>query len=400
MSAPLAPVAPPAPAVAPVPAPAAAPEPRGLAKASAEFARLRALPAEPAPPPAEPAPEVPPGELPPAEPVEGAEPPAPPAEGAEVPPVEAEPAAPTEVVVSLPGRKPGDPPLEIVVDDPAVANRLEQIVNDGMRRDEFNRQMEAVNKRAADVDAFDDAFRIDPIGVVLQRTAPEHLVNMAKALLTDEAVLTALAEDPLFASAIEWDEDKLALASARIQTLRYELKEQVAQLRDARKTHAQFAEQVVGAIERIVPKTWSESQADQFVEDALADVRNYLGRSGQRAFDLSDLPLVLQRRLRASGLDPMTVAQRLALPADAAAPTSRTAPAPRTPPAPAPAGAAPVKTAAELKQAAEARARATAIPTGAHGAPVAAGTPLAPPPKGSGLAGAKAYLDKLRGRKT
>lgn len=312
----------------------------------------------------------------------------------EVPPTEA------EIVVVLPARGEGEAELEIVVSDQNTADRINTLRAGAMRREEYNRRLASVERAQAEVAAFDDAISIDPIGVVMERMGGENKVHTLKALLTDPEVLAVLSQDELFAGAIQWDETALALATERVKNLRYEIRDRLSAVHSTRSARQKLAGDVLAVIERIPPAGWSEDQADQFVSDAFNDVKEYIARHGHQTFALDDLPLVLQRRLRSLGMNPLEVSQRLAAePKDGGGGGSKVAPAAAPSPERPAAQPRQVKTAAELKAAALAREKAAAIPTGAHGAPVAGGPGLQPPPKGSGLAGAKKILDGLRGRK-
>jgi len=392
------PVALPAPVV---PAPVAPQPPvlTGLQKASedarqmiADRAAAQATAAATAPDPLHPAPEAPPAAPAP----EGEAPPAPP----EAPPEDAAPLAP-EIVVAIPGRTDGEPALELVLADPTLAaqvnERLNTMQNDRMRREEFKRQMQGVESARSERAAFDDAITIDPVGVVMERMGEENRVYAAKALLTDPAVLAALAADELFADTLQWDEGRLALATERMKNVRHDLRDRLTVAHTTRSARQKTAGDVLAAIERIPPATWNEEQTEQFVEDCFTDVKDFISRHGHQAFRLDDLPLVLQRRLRAMGMNPLDVAARIADAGNGDGQVRPSTPAAASPPVPLASPPRQVRTAAELKTAAIAREKGAAIPTGAHGAPVVGGTGLQPPPKGSGLAGAAEAIKRLAG---
>jgi hypothetical protein len=105
--------------------------------------------------------------------------------------------------------------------------------------------------------------------------------------------------------------------------------------------------------------------------------------------ELDELPLVLKRRLLTLGISPVQAAERMAR-QDSATPGNGSSPAPKAPTTPKPA-----LTAAELKAKVTARAKAAAIPSGAHGAPVASGEPIEGHKKGTGLKGSLDRLQKL-----
>lgn len=307
---------------------------------------------------------------------------------------EAAAAGAAELVVELPGARPEDLPMEIVVDDQKTYERLQQLRNDGMRRQEFNRQMETVREREAQVALFDEEIQTDPIGIVLEHMPEALRVDALKALLTDDKALELLLADEDFADSVTWDPAKRALAKSKVLNRRYEIREEGRKRADLVRRNAQWAREVVSAVDRMVPETWNEDQLSQFSDDAQRDVMAYIREHKGQPFDVADLPLVLGRRLRAVGINPIEAAERLARKEgdgkgtrSAAPGKSRAATPPKKPP-----------TAAELKKTASARARAAAIPTGAHGAPVAGEPGIERPPKGSGLAGATAFLNKLRGR--
>jgi len=155
---------------------------------------------------------------------------------------------------------PGDPQrdeedLDIEVTDPAVADRLARLKNDGLRRNEFQRRMKDVTAKESEIKAIEIEMATNPVGFLLERLAPARQLDVARALIAQN--FEALAPD------IEkyWTDEaerKLTLA---------EIKESMIEARRA--AEAQTAQQhqvmqVVQTVHDLIPEQAPESDAEEF----------------------------------------------------------------------------------------------------------------------------------------
>lgn len=311
----------------PAAAPAAAPEPThrqtpieaalAQARANLEAGRPLVRPSEPAaetpPPPAEETPpaaeETPPeGETPPPE---GETPPEPEGEAEAPPEGEEKPEGeetPPELVVELPGRRPGDQPFEIVVDDVQTAERLRQMVNSSMRREQYNEAMQEVERSQAELRAVEEQISVDPAGFILDHLPEETQIEVAMSILTKPEVWERLQGD---VTAFD-DPDRLELARARLESQRYKKREERKALNEETKAAQKNAAEIKKALTKLVPDNLTEEQEELFLQDALQAVQQHVLRTNARRLEVADLPLVLAARLRAYGVDPTTAAGKLA----------------------------------------------------------------------------------------
>jgi hypothetical protein len=320
MTSPATPAPPPA-------APAAAPEPQthhqspieaALAAARANLEAGRPLiptptsapapaPAAEAPPPEAEAPPAPEAEKPP----EGEEAPPPPPEGEEAPPEgeETPEEAPSpDLVVELPGRRPGDDPFEIVVDDVQTAERLRQMVNSAMRRDQYNEAMAEVERSQAELRAVEEQITLDPAGFILDHLPEDTQIEVAMSILTKSDIWERLQAD---VTAFD-DPDRLELARARLESQRYKKREERKALNEETKAAQKNATEIKRALTKLVPANLTEEQEELFLQDALQAVQKHVLRTNVRRLEVADLPLVLAARLRAYGVDPTSAAAKLA----------------------------------------------------------------------------------------
>lgn len=350
-----------------------------------------APPAAPTPtedPALDPAPEPGPDGQPPAE--EGAEPeggaPAaePTADAGDVP---AEP-----VKVSLPGRRPGDPDMEITVDDPEVAEALQRQRNGYMRGEEVKVERDALAKERAEQEEFADLVASDPVAFLTQHVPVDIRAETALSLLTDPKVWDLIRDD---LPALLESEEKLELARAKLEVRRRDNRDMLRDRSVARTAARQEARTISEALESVIPEGLNEAQGERFVKDALRDLAAYQKRTGA-GIQTRDLPLLLADRFEALGVDPTQVAVALARRAAGEQVTrpagSAPRPAPRLAKAPVP-GQAPQVTGKSLVAAQARKVAAAAVPPPGAATPSAAAGPQIP--KGANV---KEALAAMRAR--
>lgn len=125
---------------------------------------------------------------------------------AEVHPAPAAPEATvtTDFVVAIPGRRPDEAPIDLVVPDRETADRVRQLVRSGLRREEFNRAQESLDRQRQELALVEEHLDIDPIGFLLDRVRPEIQVDLAGHLLTIPEVAAAVSQE-----LADWRDDEV-----------------------------------------------------------------------------------------------------------------------------------------------------------------------------------------------
>jgi len=296
----------------------------------------------------------------PAKPEEGAESKP---EGEEVKEGEETAEAKAEFVAEIPGRRPGEEPIKLAVEDAETLERINQALKGGLRRDEFARSMEAVTRQREELDLVEQHLELDPIGFLAERVKPDLQVELVRHLLSLPNVYEAVTAD-----LEEWqDPDKARARRAELGKDRADRSRQtereLAQISAVREQGRKIRD----TVEAIVPADMSEDEAALFRDDALTDVANWC-RANPKVARLrpEDVIGILERRLRHHGLTPESALAGLSSGqplrrATAAAP--KKALAPSTPDVP-----TALATGAKLKQASVDRREAAAIPGAGAGA--------------------------------
>lgn len=346
-------------------------------------------------PPAAPTPTEDPAPDPTIEPGPDGQPPA--EEGADVP-EGGEPApdagdVPVEPVkVSLPGRRPGDPDMEITVDDPEVAEALQRQRNGYLRGEEVKVERDALAKERAEQEEFADLVASDPVAFLTQQVPVDIRAETALSLLTDPKVWDLIKDD---LPALLESEEKLELARAKLEVRRRDNRDMLRDRSVARTAARQEARTISEALESVIPEGLNEAQGERFVKDALRDLAAYQKRTGA-GIQTRDLPLLLADRFESLGVDPTQVAVALARKAAGEQSTrpagSAPRPAPRLAKAPVP-GQAPQVTGKSLVAAQARKVAAAAVPPPGAATPSAAAGPQIP--KGANV---KEALAAMRAR--
>lgn len=166
------------------------------------------------------------------------------------------------VLVSLPSGKDGEPEIEIALDGEnaeRIAERIAFLKNNGMRKQEFQKRLDAVERREGEVEQF----------VAAMETVPEMIVGNLNPAIRDR-IFRALLPQYIEQSPElieQWYNDpaarRLGLAELRESTV--EGREQLSQ----RTTAAERARSVVKAVENLIPAHASDQDAEDFRADSL-----------------------------------------------------------------------------------------------------------------------------------
>lgn len=287
--------------------------------------------------------------------------------------------APAPTVIALPGRRDGDPDLEIEVSDPEVAEALQRQRNGYQRGEQLKQERAAIEKDKAERADFVALIEQDPVAFVTKYIQPELQAETAMYLLTQPAVwervqahLDTMLQDP---SALE-------VTRSQLEVARYQARDRIAQSRVEREQSTANVQRVVEAVHTLVPQGLTPDQAEVFHRDCLGDLSHYARVNHLNNLTEFQIMDALSSRLRAYRINPFTAAASFA---DPGAPSSngRSSPSPATPPrpsAPAPAAQAAVPGRRDALKAIARRVNAAAVPAPGQATPSAAS---ATPTKGS-----------------
>lgn len=303
---------------------------------------------------------------------------------------EAEPTVEEAAVrVTLPGDTQRDEEdLDIEVTDPAIAERLARLKNDGMRRNEFQRRIGEVATRESKLKEVEVSMATNPVGFMLDRITPARQIEVARALMAQH--FEALAPD---IEKFWYDESERKLALA-------DIKESTIEARRTTESEVQYQaqiQQVIQTVQGLIPDTANDADAEEFLRDSLLHLEA-LSRERKAVVNPAEVPTLLTSRLTRYGFP------KTGTPAPAKTAPSVTPVAP-SPAAPRVAVARPVgedaKAIADRAKAAQQRqkivraqrANAAAVaPAGAGAMPVE----RPKPPKGADVKAASAWVrDKL-----
>lgn len=217
-------------------------------------------------------------------------------------PEEEEETDPKKFTASLPGRHPGDPDVEIEVEDQALAERINQLRNNGMRREQFETAMVEIQAAQDELAGIEEEFTIDPAGFVLNNLEGDTIPTVALALLTEPKVWDSLKStlEKLFD-----DPKELRTLQAEAKAARLETKDKLKEAATARKQQTENARQITNAIDLMVPETLVDSRRQALIKDLTRDIREHIERNKLQKLDAKDLPTIVADRLQLNGIDPL-----------------------------------------------------------------------------------------------
>lgn len=205
---------------------------------------------------------------------------------------EAAGAAAKTIVLAGHGER-GEKDIEVEIDDPEIADRLERLSKDGLRRRQFDERMKKVDARVAELRTVDQALERDPVGYAINRMTPVRQVEVAKAILTER-----------------WDElvpfiQELDGGDAARLRLRIELRDKLTENSKAASATAereQYIADVMGAVRALVPEGTDDETGDQFMADADQDLAREANAG--RKVTVAAVAKILERRMKMYGFEP------------------------------------------------------------------------------------------------
>lgn len=193
--------------------------------------------------------------------------------------------------VKLPGMaERGEDELEIEVSDPAVAERLRRLANDGLRRAAYDEKIAAVEERETELRTAEELIEANPVGFVLGMMTPERQLEVAQALVTEHFESLRPIVERFMEDEAHVLREKVVLRD-RTNNDRADAEGVVAR--------RQAARAIMGAAQRLVPEDMDHGTASEFLKDAERDLVD-AARSGQ-AVTPDTVPQLLAKRIRMYG---------------------------------------------------------------------------------------------------
>ncbi len=171
---------------------------------------------------------------------------------------------PSAKKIVLPGETDrGEEDVEVEIDDPVIAERLERLRNQGMRRRAYDEAMAEVTTSRAELAALEEQLSIDPVGFAINRMTPERQLEVARALILEH--FDALSED-----INEIAEDPAKRHERRV-ALRDDMQRSSDQLSETR-ARQQHAAACMRSAESLAPEGTDRATIDLFLADAEQDL--------------------------------------------------------------------------------------------------------------------------------
>jgi hypothetical protein len=186
----------------------------------------------------------------------------------------------------------GEEDIELEVEDPEVAERLSRLQKQAMRRKDYERRREAIETRAAELDAIELEIDQDPVGFIIGKLPDGRRLEVARALLIQHLPELQQDVDALLDDEAERLRRQLALNKNMTQSQQ--------RLEQAKAVRA-HARKCMAAAQALIPEDVEQDVADEF----LADARQIFAQAAQAGTRVTpeNAKELLARRLKLYGFD-------------------------------------------------------------------------------------------------
>lgn len=230
-------------------------------------------------------------------------------------------------VLQLPGRREGEPDLEIPMEGLTQEEQeaFARLRNGYSRGEEARTQLERAEQLRSEAEDFQVQLQADPIGFFTSRVPKEVRADLARHLLTDDEVYNDVVED-----VAAWDRDPNVKARrvAELERDRLKQRDEAERAQHQMRTARQDAQQINAAIEGAIAQL-PQDKAPQFKRLAVRDLREHALSTGATRMTVEEARGVLKETLRLFGL----TADALAAP-NGGTPTTNGASPAQDPPVP------------------------------------------------------------------
>lgn len=180
-------------------------------------------------------------------------------------PADAAAATPDPIVVKIP-QGANEPDLEIEVPDQAVADRINELRNDGLRKAEFTRRLEAIESRELDMRTQEAVLERSPESFVVERLKPEARVEIAKAIL-------AAHWDDLMPTLIDYANEQTGAGTRKLALADFKEKAIASkQAMESERSNQRAAQVIIRAVQRLIPEDAPEDTVRRFIRVADAEL--------------------------------------------------------------------------------------------------------------------------------
>lgn len=197
--------------------------------------------------------------------------------------------APTATTVKLRTRDGSE--REVQVDDPELAQLIQQNFNDGMRRKEYTERVAVVEAKLEQLNQIDALIDTNPEAFVAQSLNPEQKIRLASMLLAEHfeelvPIIQGFDTNPTERLKTTTEAQRRMREQEAAFTTRSEAQRQAVAVRSA--------------VESLIPETVEQETAEAFWADASADLQRAIAR-GEKV-DPSTVPQLLANRLKLYGI--------------------------------------------------------------------------------------------------
>lgn len=206
------------------------------------------------------------------------------------------------LVVSVPGRMPDDEDVELPLDADALEEmgltpdeareRVQQLRNGYMRREEVNRHLEQIQDDRAELDFIEKQLREQPEDFILGHVSPEvrgRVVERVLATMPEETFNT------LVQKVAGWNRDPVSRReeALRIREERTERREKIRDEYQETTESRRRAAEIGREVSRLIPEAWPEDKAERFFRFSVAALRDHIVQNEIEDLDPADVPKVL-----------------------------------------------------------------------------------------------------------
>jgi len=204
------------------------------------------------------------------------------------------PAAEAEAkVITLPGfQERGEQPIEIDVTDPEVAERLQRLAKDGLRRNEYIARSAKLEARQAEIEEFERAIDMDPTGFLLGKIPTEGQLEVARGLILEHFETLRPEIEKWYENGEERERNRVVL------------RDRMREASDRAHVESQklaYAREIMGSVHALVPETADDATVRQFMADVEFDLIQ-AARRGDRVSP-ETAPRLVEHRLRLYGFN-------------------------------------------------------------------------------------------------
>jgi type II secretory pathway component PulJ len=281
------------------------------------------------------------------------------------------------LIVELPGRRPEDPAVAIEAKTPEEAERLRQLVNGYQRGAELQQRAALVDRDREALAMVEARLELDPEGFLFENIPKARAADVALQVLLEPDVWSSVSD--IITELAESDE-KREYVRTSLENQRLKNRQTAETRLVERQEAARSAQDVKRVCAMLVPDHLPEQDQIALYQSLQQEVATHADRLGLTRLDPRDVPLIVARRLREAGVDPVTAASALFTRSSGNAPKNGRTPAAAPPARPAQPKSPTGQQFVDAQK--RVRAVATGVPAGS-GAPSSAAVP--PPPSGQTL---------------